>query len=75
MPEISCPYCGASKTLGFLCPDCGRTGKKVFEICYRSRFGVQKVEEEDFDKAQELVAEIINAGCFLLGIKEKEVQK
>lgn len=75
MNEISCPYCGSRKALGFLCPDCGRAGKKVFEICYRSRFGVQKVEEEDFDKAQDMVARIINAGCFLLGIKEKEVQK
>ena len=47
----------------------------MFEICYRSRFGVQKVEEEDFDKAQDMVAQIINAGCFLLGIRETEVRK
>ncbi len=75
MNEISCPYCGANKALGSLCPECGRSGKKVFEICYRSRFGVQKVEEGDFDKAQEMVAQIINAGCFLLGIREVEVRK
>lgn len=75
MNEISCPYCGANKVLGALCLECGRSGKKVFEICYRSRLGVQKVEEEDFDKAQEMVAQIINAGCFLLGIREVEVRK
>lgn len=35
MKEIACPYCGAKKALGYLCPECGRTGKRVFVIAYR----------------------------------------
>ena len=75
MKEIACPYCGAMKMLGYLCPECGRTGKRVFVIAYRSNYGLQEMEVEGFDNAQDQVASIINAGCFLVGITEKEVKK
>lgn len=75
MSVTSCPYCGSEKKLGFLCPECGRAGKKVFTIAYRSSAGVFEMDVEGFDNAQEQVAEIINCGCFLLGIKEREVRK
>lgn len=75
MMEVSCPYCGANKALGYLCPECGRSGKKVFTIAYRSSCGVFEMDVEGFDRAQEQVAEIVNSGFFLLGIKEKEVRK
>lgn len=75
MNEIACPYCGAKKMLGRLCPECGRVGKTVFVISYRSNYGLQEIEVEGFDNAQDQVASIVNAGCFLLGIKETEVRK
>lgn len=75
MNEIACPYCGAKKMLGRLCPECGRVGKAVFVISYRSNYGLQEMEVEGFDNAQDQVASIVNAGCFLLGIKETEVRK
>lgn len=75
MSEIACPYCGAEKTLGYLCPECGRAGKTVFVLAYRSNYGLQEMEVEGFDNAQDQVASIVNAGCFLLGIKEMEVRK
>ncbi|MCB5924198.1 hypothetical protein NE584_00515 [Clostridium sp. DFI.5.61] len=75
MNDTTCPYCGAEKKLGFLCPECGRTGKRVFVIAYRSSYGFQEVEVEGFDNAQDQVASITNAGCFLVGITEKEVVK
>lgn len=75
MNEIACPYCGAKKMLGRLCPECGRVGKTVFVIAYRSNYGFQEMEVEGFDNAQDQVASIVNAGCFLLGIKEMEVRK
>ena len=75
MNEIACPYCGVKKMLGRLCPECGRVWKTVFVISYRSNYGLQEMEVEGFDNAQDQVASIVNAGCFLLGIKETEVRK
>ena len=75
MKEIACPYCGAKKMLGYLCPECGRTGKRVFVVAYRSSYGFQEMEVEGSDNAQDHVASITNAGCFLVGITEKEVRK
>ncbi len=75
MKEIACPYCGAKKMLGYLCPECGRTGKRVFVVAYRSSYGFQEMEVEGSDNAQDQVASITNAGCFLVGITEKEVRK
>ena len=40
-------------------------------MCIRDR----EMEVEGFDNAQDQVASIVNAGCFLMGIKETEVRK
>lgn len=47
----------------------------MFTVAYRSRCGVQEIDVVGFDRAQEQVATIVNAGRFLLRIKEKEVRK
>ena len=55
MKEIACPYCGAKKALGYLCPECGRTGQRVFVIAYRSSYGFQEREVEGFDNASTML--------------------
>ena len=47
----------------------------MFVVAYRSSYGFQEMEVEGSDNAQDQVASITNAGCFLVGITEKEVRK
>lgn len=48
---------------------------KNFSITYRIGKNVHEVEVEGFDKAQDQVAMVLNAGGEILGIKEQKTMK
>ena len=62
--EISCPFCGTKKMLGFLCTECGRGGVvlKVEECGTCGRYFEPVSEHQSFDSAYEAACKMFDNG-------------